>query len=450
LASGLRGDRLFHERRVSRLPIIVPSTVYPKWARPEHFLNLFEWNGLASRVLVTSETEDAGSERPIYAINLNNQYRLDRTLASKKAAGDVCVYDAFDRKVWEKIERRNGVLLLDSAVEPLICRDDIAEGLLSGLEKEGIDPERVALLNNNLRARSLFEERYLGRLDRRPKIVDVDCCFWLLSGFNRMTDSNRDALTFRAEAVERSRSALRERKFVSFNGRLRPHRFFVVLWLLARGCLEDGLLSFLAYESKSRPGDLTGLKRALEKTGYPEFEDVKSSFDELIQRLPISIDISLEDSQRSAAYKRTLPWRSQSGALYDDAYFSIVVDTEFHNSECLFLTPIAFKSFMNFSPFIYFGNHGALRRMRELGFKTFAPTIDESYDDIADFRLRMKGAFQEIRRLCSMSQMELSELYQNLWPVLEHNYWNFYRDAPARAAGAFNRDLLGKMGFQLP
>lgn len=422
--------------------IVVPDPSQPKWAMPEHFLNLFAWNKLE---LLTSTTRDpgkldAGSSKPIYALNLNNQYRLDKDLALSKSANNNYVYEAFDKQVWAEVEKRNGVLLLDSAVEALDCRGDIAAGLLRGIERESINPNRVVVLNNNLRAHGLFERKYLSALKDRPHIVDFDSCYWLMVGLNQMTNDTRERIEKRAQSASSARSS-RSKKFVSFNGRLRPHRFYILLWLFAQGYFDDGLISFLAYNQGGREFNLERLKQGLRH--YPEYDETIKYADDFAALLPISLDVSLEESQMSAAYKRTLPWRSQSSEHYDNAYFSIIVDTNFHEQDFLFITPIAFKSFMNFSPFVYFGNSGALRRMRELGFETFSPLIDESYDDVADAKERMKLAFEQVRRLNALSSARLAEFYNELWPVLEHNYWHFHRDAPAQAGAVLERNLLG-------
>lgn len=424
------------------LPVMLPGADKPKWARPEHFLNVFQWLGLGSHVNVSTGVPPVINGRPAYVLNLNNQYRLDWELANKKAANNPCVYDALDIDLYNEVVRRDGMLVLDSSVEALMPRPDIAAGMFRGFERANIDPSRVAIIGCNLRAAPVFAERFFGSNASSPRIVDFDTCFWLIAGLNRETKQNSEALATRARRVETSRAASRPFKFVSFNGRLRPHRFYVVLWLLANGLLEQGQLSFLAYDAKARPTDQSQLRDLLIRSGYPDVLDVIPWFDRLVERLPITIDVSLEESQASAAYKRTLPWRSQPSEHYDSAWFSVVVDTDFLGDDCLFLTPIAFKSFMNFSPFVYFGNSGALKRMRELGFRTFSPWIDETYDSVLDPFERMRLALQEIRRLCLLSHEQLREMYNELWPTLAHNYWHIHRDAPARAQNGIENSLL--------
>jgi len=77
-------------------------------------------------------------------------------------------------------------------------------------------------------------------------------------------------------------------------------------------------------------------------------------------------------------------------------------------------------------PFILVGHPYSLKKLKELGFKTFSPWIDESYDEIEDESIRMYRVLNEIDKLCSKSLDELHEMYIEMWPILEHNYKRLY------------------------
>ena len=56
-----------------------------------------------------------------------------------------------------------------------------------------------------------------------------------------------------------------------------------------------------------------------------------------------------------------------------------------------------------------------------MGFKTFKPFINESYDTEVNPGKRMGMVVDEVERLCSMSFDELKKWYKKLVPILEHN-----------------------------
>jgi hypothetical protein len=86
------------------------------------------------------------------------------------------------------------------------------------------------------------------------------------------------------------------------------------------------------------------------------------------------------------------------------------------------LTEKIFKPLINFQPFIFVAFPGALKLLRELGFKTFDGYIDESYDDETDNGIRMNLIIKEIDRLCKMSKEDIHKWYWQMEDILVHNH----------------------------
>jgi hypothetical protein len=73
-------------------------------------------------------------------------------------------------------------------------------------------------------------------------------------------------------------------------------------------------------------------------------------------------------------------------------------------------------------PFIIVGPYKSLEVLRDYGFKTFHPFIDESYDKEIDPEKRMEAVKKEILNLCTKSTEELDTWYWKMYDILEHNY----------------------------
>jgi hypothetical protein len=86
------------------------------------------------------------------------------------------------------------------------------------------------------------------------------------------------------------------------------------------------------------------------------------------------------------------------------------------------LTEKVFKPIANFQPFLFVAYPGALELLRSLGFKTFSPFINESYDLEPDEGRRVNMIYKEIVRLCSMSKDEIHDWYWQMESILEHNH----------------------------
>ena len=88
-----------------------------------------------------------------------------------------------------------------------------------------------------------------------------------------------------------------------------------------------------------------------------------------------------------------------------------------------------YKPLTNFHPFLYLSNSRTLEVLKDLGFKTFHPFIDESYDKEPDNLKRFNMILSELKRLCNMEISELHDLYWQLSDTLIHNQNTYYEVA---------------------
>lgn len=409
----------------SKIPVYVDRGRAANKFRSHYFPLMFKMMGAGDSLVELPAGEARGM---LHILGLGSPYRVSKELAGVKGDG-FYVFDAVDRAEWRKIEAGGGVLMLEMLIESFFGRPDLVSGLHEGISESGISPDRVSLVNCNLASQREYESiRLKLGLPRGPQVLPFNGCYWILKGHNRAIPERAEGVKARAQrAHDLSRSMeKRPKKFVSFNGSQRAHRVYIVMRLWAEGYLEQGLVSLLGHSKTQLPA--ANIERLI--APYEKSAELSGQLDSFLSLLPLSVDVTKGESNRDAAYKRVLPWQSQDPGVYDQAYLSVVIDTTFDSVGTLFLTPIAFKSFMNFSPFVYFGNAGALREMRKLGFQTFSPLIDESYDDETDPVRRMAAAFAELERLLAMSRDELHQVYLELWPALSHNYWHFHDPDP--------------------
>ena len=89
----------------------------------------------------------------------------------------------------------------------------------------------------------------------------------------------------------------------------------------------------------------------------------------------------------------------------------------------LFLTEKTFKPIALSMPFIVIGNPYILKRLRNLGYKTFDTLWDESYDEEFDCHKRMEKIVKLVEDISSKYTTEqLFELIEQNKYILEHNY----------------------------
>ena len=140
-----------------------------------------------------------------------------------------------------------------------------------------------------------------------------------------------------------------------------------------------------------------------------------STVESLKNKLPKNLE-----SEPSATSDNIMGWDVHPDA-YKNSYFSICTESITH-SDYKTTTEKVYKSIINFQPFLFYTFPGALEALRNEGFKTFSPWINEDYDQQTDIRVRSKMIVDEIQRLCNMTKEELHNWYWGMEEILVHNH----------------------------
>ena len=122
--------------------------------------------------------------------------------------------------------------------------------------------------------------------------------------------------------------------------------------------------------------------------------------------------------------------------IYNQTYYTAIIETTIHEDFAMFSEKEA-KPIVAKRPFVIFGSPGHLRAFRQLGFKSFAPVIDESYDDESDMFRRFSMCLDAMNNL---SEKNPVEVYKFLKDVLEHNKKHFEEHSWSRCIN-FDKDL---------
>ena len=241
--------------------------------------------------------------------------------------------------------------------------------------------------------------------------LTVFSCHFFESG----TSKRLSEFTTNEYDVERTRN----KKYVNLNRVPRTHRFELMEKLLENDLVDQGYVSF-GMDGGWITRTLPGIQQVQYK--YPKFIENLHRFPmdiNIANTRPNPADIWLEDVQ-----------------YFDDSYFSVVTETVYYgdNIQCPFSSTTMYNIFPSekiykpialLHPFILVSRPYFLAKLREHGYKTFAPFIDETYDTIEDDAERMQAIANEINRLCQFTDTEWSEWMKNIKPIVEYNkqYW---------------------------
>lgn len=110
--------------------------------------------------------------------------------------------------------------------------------------------------------------------------------------------------------------------------------------------------------------------------------------------------------------------------LYRNSWVSIVTESTYGKGEdAVFLSEKTFKPIACMQPFITVGSTHSLKYLRQLGYKTFHPFIDESYDDEKEDGPRFLKIMSELKRILAIE--DKVEWLNSMRDILEHNHRMF-------------------------
>ena len=216
---------------------------------------------------------------------------------------------------------------------------------------------------------------------------------------------------------------LKEKKFLCYNRVERHHRVELLMHMIRLDLIKDSYYSF----DFTRPGTVEVLT---------DINDGK--YDLLLDNLdvlPLTINRSPKETNPVQVWEEDYPYFEQS-------YISIVTETQFYKQlvverpgihlhtpssvRGVFPSEKIYKPIGMRHPFIVVTGPGFLQALRDRGYRTFSPMINETYDTIDDDEERMLAIVDEIERIGKWSDTEWQDFTNYAKDIVEHNAQHLY------------------------
>lgn len=290
-------------------------------------------------------------------------------------------------------------IFLDWANENFIAQPEYND-LHKSLELSGLPKESIVLSINSFNGREVYES-WFPEHERRLEVRNLP---YLMTNISHFFDVNPQARV-NDLSFYNSREKLREHYFLFPNHRGRPHRLGFIFKLASENLLDLGDWSLL---------DSTSFD-----TAHYEAGKIFSLTDN-IHQLKGKFPHTLKDEPHKT-FESEVGWEAGGTSRpYLNSYFYIASETYTH-LPYKSITEKVFKPIANLQPFFFIAFPGALEELRKLGFRTFSPWIDESYDNEHDYVTRMNKIFTEIQKLCSMPKLNIHNWYWEMKDILIYN-----------------------------
>lgn len=217
----------------------------------------------------------------------------------------------------------------------------------------------------------------------------------------------------------------KKKKLLCFNGMPRMHRLAAVCELMKRDLIDKTYLSL-----NLNPEDISNVDtNEISKVVGAEFPQYYKKIltrnrDKFPFKLTLAKDIknAYDINQEDILLFRTSLVSLVNETIFSsaDPYKNNFLDSLSH--PCTLASEKLWKCFQGTHPFIVLSTPHFLRDLRSLGYKTFGPFIDESYDDEFDDAKRFKKVMDEVERICNFTDEEELRFQKNVRLALSHNY----------------------------
>lgn len=214
-------------------------------------------------------------------------------------------------------------------------------------------------------------------------------------------------------------------KFSSLSRNYRLWRLYVYTELVRRDVIKNFNYSFHNIHPYSTPPTITSVSTMLEDLRKLGIEKVDQNVMEWLNQCPHELDLNnlVQDKWSNVTYDTIL-----------STDFNLVIETHFDQKEYVFdnkeyskdfspssITEKVYKPIACSKPFIVFSTPNYLSDLRNLGYKTFHPYINENYDSETNNTNRLNMIVDEIERICSLDEVTYKNLLDQCSNITKEN-----------------------------
>ena len=397
-----------------------------------HLGNLDHLNIPFYKIQISDLKDDSYFILPICCGGLNSYLDIKDDGLS---GGNTFLYFLDDR-VRNLIRDNNGYILINYLHEGHIRQENYKE-LHNELLNYNIPANKVIFVSSNVNGKKQYETFCDNMpLLTKSKIHIIEANHMLESSvdiYNYVLDDNYnknldEVFPYKQSFVNKQdlddmRDTIREKYFLCYNRVIREYRLALVAMIYKMGLQDKGIISLGAKEVDSAFGGVWPDYISDFIEDKKQNEIVSDAVEKIKPLYPIDAD---SDIDANWIYKDGERWGGAVGQWsnfshqYKRIYFNIVTES-CYNEDCIYMSEKIFKPISNLVPFIIVSTPFFLKKLREIGYKTFHPWINESYDEEVDNDKRFFMILDEIKRLCSMTKEEIHKWYYEMEDILIYN-----------------------------
>jgi hypothetical protein len=197
-----------------------------------------------------------------------------------------------------------------------------------------------------------------------------------------------------------------EKHFLCFNNRPNLHRLWIFYEFINNEKLKNkSILSLSSQLEKDVFYDIVKSTNNIELINF--FKNFNSTIGHSYDTKNWIRDVQIGNTINIDAHLKT--------------FVNVVTETS-SAEKIIFITEKTYKPIYMCQPFIIVGNAHSIKKLKELGYRTFDKWWDESYDDKIDLNVRLKSITKLLEEISTWDLHKCNSIREDMKEVLIHNY----------------------------
>ena len=310
----------------------------------------------------------------------------------KKDENGKTILDLLPFNFINSIKNGNVKILLTSIAEATEITDNFFDNIKKELNRFELNENNIILLDSN---------QNFSNIDNQFKIFTT-YHFIVVRNYQ---PNEKNGLNYISELPTKSEIlelTHRPKHFICLNrNSQRPHRYYLSLFFEKNKLYDKAIYSLLL---------------PLGKNNFKKLNYLEEYKNKVSAKIPLEVDTQNRIETLEGFHVGNTFLKEN----YLNSYFNIVTETCFTAGQ-VFLTEKIIKPLLCLQPFLVVSSPNYLKKLKELGFKTFDTIWNEDYDTIADNEDRLIKIFDLITEISEWSLEECEKKYKSVLDICIYN-----------------------------
>lgn len=285
---------------------------------------------------------------------------------------------------------------------PFFCNDDTFQRIDKWSRKSNLKKESVIFISQNMITKEVTEKEnynFLGESFRLASETHI-------SNLDEVLESHNDT----DESIEKL--------FLTYNKHTKHYRIYLMYNLVKNNLIDNSIYSFHKPESDEYINHFECVNKLLVNKSRNEI--LLEEVDELYKTHSKKIEANNWESLNFDYHGQIVEIED-----YKKTFLSLVSESNV-GSNTIYFSEKTFKPIVTKHPFILLSSPGSLKKLKDLGYKTFDKWWDESYDDAEDYIDRVDMVLKILKELNKKSLSELEVIKKEMKNILDYNLKHYF------------------------